>query len=783
MFRQTLWCILIVSFSKHISCQNNHVFGDFLKEINYAHGVRKSVDRYSKELNSFQNAMKGTTDMAAEPSKTTDDTIQQAVFLLGKSLAAPEFNVSEECTNSTNLVLQELTAGQTWAVRMVDAAGKPPSGLFDLHTTWLGDWEECLAIEPLVNDTRNNIPYKPFDTQYCTATFPVGSKDSAASILTGGNTINIFVGVCVPLTCSNWSTAILIHNALQAIPSNITKDIVGPYVTCQQNSLPWSSNAIVVLVICGLFAFVMLAATAYDVLIQHVLSVQPKGYSSLPSNNYDDYKNHSKMNGNTGNGYVPNGSVPNGHVVDETTPILEGSVGRVSHSGRDMKKLEHGDHVMTKYQPGMAGRLLLSFSVYTNAQKILSTSQPAKTLTSINGIRFISMLWVVLGHTYAFGLQIIDNGATFLPAALKRFSFQAISNATFAVDTFFVLSGLLVAYLTLREMKKCGGAKKFNWGMFYFHRFWRLTPPYMLFLMFYIPLVKHWGNGPIWPQQGIEINDCKDTWWTNLLYVNNLVRTDKMCMGWSWYLANDMQFYVISPLMLILLYTSRLWGAICCGAFVLLNFIVAGVLSKVNHLPSNFVLGDNGGDDFNLLYIKPWCRVGPYAVGIFTGYVLYRTECKVRIPKVWNLLGWAIATAVALAILYGLWTPDLTPKLGEDMSALYNATARTAWGACIAWVIFSCATGHGGPVNALLSWKAIIPLSRLTYCCYLVHPVVMYTYYYSRRTLMHWYDLDLSYLFLGNLCLSYAVAFVVSLAFESPMMGLEKVVLGRGKNS
>ena len=26
------------------------------------------------------------------------------------------------------------------------------------------------------------------------------------------------------------------------------------------------------------------------------------------------------------------------------------------------------------------------------------------------------------------------------------------------------------------------------------------------------------------------------------------------CMAWSWYLANDMQFYILSPLMLIPLY-------------------------------------------------------------------------------------------------------------------------------------------------------------------------------------------------------------------------------------
>lgn len=38
-------------------------------------------------------------------------------------------------------------------------------------------------------------------------------------------------------------------------------------------------------------------------------------------------------------------------------------------------------------------------------------------------------------------------------------------------------------------------------------------------------------------------------------------------------------------------------------------------------------------------------------------------------------------------------------------------------------------------------------------------------------------------LFCGHLCLSYALAFIVSLAFESPMMGLEKALLGRKKNT
>ncbi|XP_053380228.1 nose resistant to fluoxetine protein 6-like [Mercenaria mercenaria] len=109
----------------------------------------------------------------------------------------------------------------------------------------------------------------------------------------------------------------------------------------------------------------------------------------------------------------------------------------------------------------------------------------------------------------------------------KRFTFQAIMNATVSVDTFFVLSGLLVSYLSLREMKKRGAPLKFNWLLFYFHRYWRLTPPYMLLLMLYVPTMRYWGDGPFWPQKGVDVDECKDTWWTNLLYINNVYKSDK----------------------------------------------------------------------------------------------------------------------------------------------------------------------------------------------------------------------------------------------------------------
>ena len=88
-----------------------------------------------------------------------------------------------------------------------------------------------------------------------------------------------------------------------------------------------------------------------------------------------------------------------------------------------------------------------------------------------------------------------------------------------------------------------------------------------------------------------------------------------------------------------------------------------------------------------------------------------------------------------------------------------------------------CVTVILGWVNKFLSWKVFIPLSRLTYCAYLVHPCVMMFMYQSRETNFIADDPLIIYLFIGHVVVSYSLAFVTSLTFESPFMGLEKVFI------
>ncbi|GBN51425.1 Nose resistant to fluoxetine protein 6 [Araneus ventricosus] len=179
-------------------------------------------------------------------------------------------------------------------------------------------------------------------------------------------------------------------------------------------------------------------------------------------------------------------------------------------------------------------------------------------------------------------------------------------------------------------------------------------------------------------------------------------------------------------------------------------------------------------DFFNKIYSKPYTRLGPYLVGLVLAYCVHRRKRRNAHSLNWTTLsvGWIVASGIALACQFGLYHQVLTTV----EASFYNALSRVGFASGLGWVIFVCVIGQGGIVNSILSWKALIPLSRLSYCAYLVHPIVLTTYLSSMRTLIYFNHVNVIMLYLGFLIISYAVALVTSLLFESPVIRLDKLM-------
>lgn len=101
-----------------------------------------------------------------------------------------------------------------------------------------------------------------------------------------------------------------------------------------------------------------------------------------------------------------------------------------------------------------------------------------------------------------------------------------VLNGTFSVDTFFVMSGMLATFNILKMLDKTKG--KLNVIMLYVHRYIRLTPTYAILVGIMATLVVYLGNGPNWYIVEMQAQLCKDNWWTNILYINNIVKSNQI---------------------------------------------------------------------------------------------------------------------------------------------------------------------------------------------------------------------------------------------------------------
>ena len=124
-----------------------------------------------------------------------------------------------------------------------------------------------------------------------------------------------------------------------------------------------------------------------------------------------------------------------------------------------------------------------------------------------------------------------------MPSLNEQFShdwgMMAVSNATMSVDSFFFLSGVLASYILMKHLSKNGG--QFNLPVYYLHRYVRLTPALAAIIVLQISIFRRMGDGPFWFTIENTAQNCRETWWRNLLYIGNFDGYDpskaSMCVG------------------------------------------------------------------------------------------------------------------------------------------------------------------------------------------------------------------------------------------------------------
>ena len=99
------------------------------------------------------------------------------------------------------------------------------------------------------------------------------------------------------------------------------------------------------------------------------------------------------------------------------------------------------------------GLLFYSFSFKNNAQKLFEVSDRGDAnLKVFNGIRVLSICWVVIGHAFMNVVGAPLTNITSVYGIFHKWFFVMVPGGFFAVDVFFCLSGFLTFYLLTAKL-------------------------------------------------------------------------------------------------------------------------------------------------------------------------------------------------------------------------------------------------------------------------------------------------------------------------------------------
>ncbi|CAF0748592.1 unnamed protein product [Adineta ricciae] len=661
-----------------------------------------------------------------------------------------------QCTQDLQSLARSLITRQTWALKTLDAWGKFPSGVMQGNVYWTGSVQECAHLLRGLNDS---VVEQPFRTRTC--------------VIGNGHSYNIrpVYGICVPKSCSANDLVVYINRRTIRIP------FIQRYVHLTNGSIrcidsrPYDAKATLTIVLLSLVVCMILLFTGMHFVIGHQLPLQDSptirsGYEAIP-----------------------------GETIATTTNAVE----EQSEQSPLVAQTQQSTNTT------IGERIISHCSLINNYRTMKNAGQPG-ALTCLDGIRVISLCWVILGHTFVYALFYSDNVLVIFNW-MRQFWFQIIVQAAFSVDSFFLLSGLLVSFLFFVSKVK---DERFSMTRFlvhhYIYRYLRYTIFYAIILLIYIALSPYLGqDGPVYPENGSETLSCRHTWWRNLLYINNFFDSRYSCMQVSWFLATNMQLHWIAPLFLLAASWKWVFGMIVACIFITIDIITTSVIMSKNNydrgILSDFKLNQSNSSHsyINDVYIKPWCRIAPYAVGLLLGHILHelhqhedtlswesilpRRRRLIRSKRFQQIVGWVIALTILAVCVFGTYGDYSGHPLTPSGRIAFHTLARLGWAIGLSIIIVLCYTGYGGVANRFLSHRIFRFLAKLTFGGYLWHSLVLFVSYIGRDQPVHYTITSMLFNAPIYILISYSLSFLTFLFIEMPAIQFLKTVFQRRTNS
>lgn len=290
--------------------------------------------------------------------------------------------------------------------------------------------------------------------------------------------------------------------------------------------------------------------------------------------------------------------------------------------------------------PEIIERFVSSLSMSRNLERINRAEKYRPTrlvptdLSFFNFIKVIGTPIIMSGHVSMI-TKHIDKYPLFLDSVDNKLFLHFMLNSVFAVDWYLCMTAFILTYSSFVTQKVLKYRRR-DWALSVVHRYMRVIPLYVFWVWFSKDVYEHLSSGPNWDyghSNGTMRAKCRrESFLWSLTLTSNFKPLYDNCISPSWYICCDMQFYLITPFLLVLLAKSaKLGWAVCVSGIVgscALRFHMYMTDPNVRHSDLARVRPDawmQTNWDTHANYLQPHYRVSTWLVGILAGHYAYMT--------------------------------------------------------------------------------------------------------------------------------------------------------------
>lgn len=423
-------------------------------------------------------------------------------------------------------------------------------------------------------------------------------------------------------------------------------------------------------------------------------------------------------------------------------------------------------------------------------------------LNSLDAIKCLCCVLVIFGHIIFIHMQHLTNIIHTIEISSDIYPRFLIAFFNF-VDTFFIISGMLTAYFIFKRFNEKSFRNPMVWLSISCLRLLRLSPVYILVFWFTKTVTVYLSEGPIW-DYGTDKNSIKglcinDHWWKSILYIGNLGTMQPLCILPAWSIIVDAQYSLIIPPILYLIFKHRNMG------YIFLLIAIAISTANMSHqLATQTAVKTSDMAKIRLhvyplisrfaaeFYNAAWNRIGPVAIGILGGHMLFKYDTgKIR-QWPWFMRGTAFKLILILHLI--IITLPVIAKLTEDPESisesdltifvLSNSTIKPIWSFINTIFLLRLVTDlrHHSVLARLMSHNIWHCLGKLCFISYLIHYELILILMKSREEglmLINWSNAarEFSLAFLVSTIISY----FIYILFEAPVNKLINLALAKPK--